>query len=49
MDQKGIAMTTTSAPILQARGLIKRYGRVVALDGSDFDLYPGENSWAHWR
>jgi fructose transport system ATP-binding protein len=29
-------------PILQARGLIKRYGRVTALDGADFDLYPGE-------
>jgi fructose transport system ATP-binding protein len=42
MDQKGIAMTSSSAPILQARGLIKRYGRVVALDGADFDLYPGE-------
>ena len=35
-------MTTNPAPILQARGLIKRYGRVVALDGADFDLYPGE-------
>lgn len=29
-------------PILQARGLIKRFGRVTALDGADFDLYPGE-------
>ena len=29
-------------PILTARGLNKRYGRVVALDGADFDLYPGE-------
>ena len=28
--------------ILKARGLVKRYGRVVALDGCDFDLYPGE-------
>jgi fructose transport system ATP-binding protein len=42
MDQKGVTMTIGSAPILQARGLIKRYGRVVALDGADFDLYPGE-------
>jgi fructose transport system ATP-binding protein len=32
-------MTT---PILQARGLVKRYGRVTALDHADFDLYPGE-------
>jgi fructose transport system ATP-binding protein len=29
-------------PILTARGLIKRYGRVTALDKADFDLYPGE-------
>ena len=29
-------------PILTARGLVKRYGRVVALDHADFDLYPGE-------
>ena len=30
------------APVLQARGLIKRYGQVTALDGADFDLLPGE-------
>jgi fructose transport system ATP-binding protein len=29
-------------PILTARGLTKRYGRVTALDQCDFDLYPGE-------
>ncbi|WP_208350194.1 ATP-binding cassette domain-containing protein [Pseudaestuariivita rosea] len=29
-------------PILQARNLVKRYGRVVALDHCDFDLMPGE-------
>ncbi len=29
-------------PILQAKGLVKRYGRVVALNQADFDLYPGE-------
>ena len=29
-------------PILKARNLVKRYGRVVALDHCDFDLYPGE-------
>ncbi|RYC09989.1 ATP-binding cassette domain-containing protein [Ciceribacter ferrooxidans] len=28
--------------LLTARGLIKRYGRVTALDNADFDLYPGE-------
>ncbi|MEM8787262.1 MAG: ATP-binding cassette domain-containing protein [Pseudomonadota bacterium] len=32
-------MTT---PILAARGLIKKYGRVTALDRADFELYPGE-------
>ncbi|MER8658768.1 ATP-binding cassette domain-containing protein [Mesorhizobium sp. M0924] len=40
MDQKGFGMTVE--PILTARGLIKRYGRVTALDNADFDLYPGE-------
>ncbi len=35
-------MSEEVQPILQARGLVKRYGRVTALDGSDFDLYPGE-------
>ncbi|WP_455273084.1 ATP-binding cassette domain-containing protein [Rhizobium herbae] len=29
-------------PLLTARGIVKRYGRVTALDQSDFDLYPGE-------
>jgi fructose transport system ATP-binding protein len=29
-------------PILTARGLTKRYGRVTALDNCDFDLMPGE-------
>jgi fructose transport system ATP-binding protein len=29
-------------PILQARNLIKHFGRVTALDGADFDLLPGE-------
>lgn len=29
-------------PILTARGLVKRFGRVVALNGADLDLYPGE-------
>ena len=34
--------TETRRPILSARGLRKRYGNVRALDGADFDLYPGE-------
>ena len=29
-------------PILQARGLMKRYGTVVAMSGADFELMPGE-------
>jgi fructose transport system ATP-binding protein len=33
---------TSQTPILSARGLYKRYGNVTALDGADFDLYPGE-------
>ncbi|TXH81685.1 MAG: sugar ABC transporter ATP-binding protein [Rhizobium sp.] len=35
-------MTPTGEPILTTRGLVKRYGRVTALDNADFDLYPGE-------
>ncbi|MCA0029706.1 ATP-binding cassette domain-containing protein [Mesorhizobium opportunistum] len=35
-------MTQAQEPILTARGLVKRYGRVTALDNADFDLYPGE-------
>src|SRR5260221_14183799 len=50
MDQKGCgliimakkAKTTDRVPLLTARGLVKRYGRVTALDNADFDLYPGE-------
>ncbi|MCF4099358.1 ATP-binding cassette domain-containing protein [Maritalea mediterranea] len=29
-------------PVLKARNLVKRYGRVTAIDNCDFDLYPGE-------
>ena len=29
-------------PILYARGLVKRYGKVTALNNCDFELYPGE-------
>jgi fructose transport system ATP-binding protein len=34
--------TTTVQPVLQANGLVKTFGRVVALDGADFALFPGE-------
>jgi fructose transport system ATP-binding protein len=33
---------TNGTPILSARGLSKRYGQVVAMEGADFDLYHGE-------
>jgi len=33
---------TTSEPVLRATGLVKTYGHVVALDGVDLELYPGE-------
>jgi fructose transport system ATP-binding protein len=33
---------STPQPILEAHGLVKRYGQVVALDGADFELYAGE-------
>jgi fructose transport system ATP-binding protein len=34
--------TETRTPILSARGIHKSYGNVTAIDGADFDLYPGE-------
>ena len=43
------ASTRTSAttadgrtPVLQGKGLIKTFGRVIGLDGVDIELYPGE-------
>jgi fructose transport system ATP-binding protein len=39
VDQEDFGMT---APVLEARGLTKRYGRVVALDNADFDLQDNE-------
>lgn len=40
-SQGGTPVAETQ-PILMGRGLTKRYGKVVALDNCDFDLYPGE-------
>ncbi|MHB8748863.1 MAG: ATP-binding cassette domain-containing protein [Aggregatilineales bacterium] len=34
--------TQNMVPILEARGLVKHYGHVVALDNTDFELYPRE-------
>src|SRR3989454_5692438 len=33
---------SSPVPILEARGLVKKYGQVVALNGADFELYPEE-------
>jgi fructose transport system ATP-binding protein len=33
---------TTTRPVLSAKGLVKTFGRVIALDSADFELYPGE-------
>ena len=33
---------STPGTILEARGLVKHYGHVVALNGADLELYPGE-------
>jgi fructose transport system ATP-binding protein len=32
----------STTPVLEARGLVKRYGHVTALDGADFELRQGE-------
>ncbi len=34
--------TTTVTPVVQGLNLVKTFGRVVALDGADLALYPGE-------
>jgi fructose transport system ATP-binding protein len=38
----GSSLAGADVPVLQARGLIKRFGRVTALAGADFDLHSGE-------
>jgi fructose transport system ATP-binding protein len=42
MDPQDGGMTAPAKPILAARSLVKRYGRVTALDRADFDLLPAE-------
>jgi fructose transport system ATP-binding protein len=32
----------STAAVLQAKNIAKTYGRVVALDGADLELFPGE-------
>ena len=39
MDKEGIKLMK---PVLVAKNLSKKYGRVVALDSADLELYPGE-------
>ncbi|TKV61980.1 sugar ABC transporter ATP-binding protein [Nakamurella flava] len=34
--------TAGQAPVLEARGLVKRYGSVTAINGADFELRPAE-------
>lgn len=36
------ASTGTTQPVLSGKGLVKRYGRVTALDHADFELMPDE-------
>jgi fructose transport system ATP-binding protein len=36
------AAAAERVPVLAARGLVKRFGRVTALDGADLELYAGE-------
>jgi fructose transport system ATP-binding protein len=37
-----VASSEHPTPALEAKGLVKNYGRVVALDGANLELYPGE-------
>jgi fructose transport system ATP-binding protein len=41
-EDHGMSDKDKPQPLLQARDLVKRFGRVTALDHADFDLYPGE-------
>ena len=41
MDQEGFGLMAQE-PILYARNLVKRYGKVTAIDHADFELMPGE-------
>jgi fructose transport system ATP-binding protein len=48
VDPEALHVTTAGTdaspvtPVLQGRGLVKRFGKVVAIDHADFDLLPGE-------
>jgi fructose transport system ATP-binding protein len=43
VDQEGFGVNAENLePVLQARDVVKRFGRVTALDHADFDLMPNE-------
>ena len=35
-------MSKSKSPVLEAKSLVKTYGRVIAIDGADLQLFPGE-------
>ena len=37
-----LSVDSAAEPVLSARGLMKKWGQVVAMDSVDFDLYPNE-------
>jgi fructose transport system ATP-binding protein len=41
-SEDGFGPSSTRTPVIQAKNLVKRYGRVTAISGSDLELYPGE-------
>ena len=40
--QSPAAAAVAAQPVIAVRGLVKRYGDLVAVDGIDFDVAPGE-------
>lgn len=42
MNSPNSSATDAPKPVISGRNLVKRYGKVTALDHADFDLYPGE-------
>jgi fructose transport system ATP-binding protein len=42
VDPEGARVTAPHTPVLEARGLVKAFGRVVGLDGVSLELYAGE-------
>ena len=45
----GLAALPAGTPVLQMRGISKRYGAVEALTDVDFEVYPGEERRARRR